>query len=163
MASIVSSYSLEGSVNLGGSLASSDAVQGNIFSLGTGAKYTDRPTITYQPITGSQFNKNFMTPLPPRAILFLMQSGWRANLILPLTVEVINGHRSEISAGSNQRVGDPKYYRVVELMRKIQESGAIGMRIHQDKSTDDSTTFIFIQKENACKVKIVLNNNFFSG
>jgi hypothetical protein len=148
VASIVSGYSLEGKVDLGGQLSSSDAVQGNIFSLGTGAKYTDRPTITYAPITGSQFNSNFMTPIPPKAILFLMQSGWRADLILPLTVEVINGHRSEITAGSNQRVGDKNYYRVVELMSEIQKSGAIGMRIQKDKSTDDVTAFMYIQKKN---------------
>jgi hypothetical protein len=72
VASIVSGYTLEGSVNLGGTVSSQDAVQGDFFSLGTTGKYTDRPTITYAPITGQQFNKSFMTPIPPGAILFLM-------------------------------------------------------------------------------------------
>ena len=145
VASIVSGYTLESLVNAGGQLSSSDAVQGNILSLGAQSKFTDRPTITYAPITGAAFNKNYMTPIPPRAILFLMQSGWRADLILPLTVESINGHRAEISAGANQRTGDPDYYRIVDLMRLIQKSGAIGMRIQREKSTIDKTV-MYLQR-----------------
>ena len=72
VASVVSGYTVESSVNLGGTVSSQDAVQGDFFSLGTAGKYTDRPTITYAPITGQQFNKSFMTPIPPGAILFLM-------------------------------------------------------------------------------------------
>lgn len=51
VASIVSGYTLEGSVSLGGTLSSEDAVQGDFLSLGTAGKYTDRPTITYVPIS----------------------------------------------------------------------------------------------------------------
>jgi hypothetical protein len=78
VASIVSSYTFERSVNVGGTLSSDRAVQGNFFSMGSNGKFTDRPTITYRPITGQQFNKSFMTPIPPKAILFLIQSGWTA-------------------------------------------------------------------------------------
>ena len=67
VASVVSDYSLEGSVDLSGTVSSRSAVQGNFFSLGTTGKYTDRPTITYAPITGAQFNKSFMHPIPPGA------------------------------------------------------------------------------------------------
>ncbi len=54
VASVVSGYTLEGSVNLGGTVSSESAVQGDFLSLGTAGKYTDRPTITYAPITGSK-------------------------------------------------------------------------------------------------------------
>lgn len=73
VASIVSGYTLEGSVSIAGNLSSSDAIQRDSLSLGSSGKYTDRPTITYAPITGSQFNKSFMTPIPPGVVLFLMQ------------------------------------------------------------------------------------------
>ena len=84
VASIVSGYTLESSVSVNGALSSSDAIQGDTLSLGGNGKFIDRPTITYVPITGSQFNKSFMTPIPPGAVLFLMQSGWSAELILSL-------------------------------------------------------------------------------
>jgi hypothetical protein len=143
VASIVSGYTLEGSINLAGTLSSSDSLQRDALSLGSSGKYTDRPTITYAPITGSHFNKSFMTPLPPQAILFLMQSGWPADLIFPLTVDAVNGLRSRVAAGANQRAGDPGYYRVVELLRKVQKSGAIGMRIKQAEEAQGTTVMFF--------------------
>ena len=146
VASIVSGYTLESSVSLNGMLSSSDAIQRNSLSLGGNGKFIDRPTITYVPITGSQFNKSFMTPIPPGAVLFLMQSGWSAELIFPLTVDSINGMRSQMLAGANQRRGDLNYYRVIELIRQIQLSGAISMRIKKAENLQD-TTVLFFQKE----------------
>ena len=146
VASIVSGYTLESSVSVNGALSSSDAIQRDTLSLGGNGKFIDRPTITYVPITGSQFNKSFMTPIPPGAVLFLMQSGWSAELIFPLTVDSVNGLRSQMLAGVNQRSGDEDYYRVIELMRQIQLSGAIGMRIKKTDKLKD-TTVLFFQKE----------------
>jgi hypothetical protein len=146
VASVVSGYTLEGSVNLGGTVSSQDAVQGDFFSLGTAGKYTDRPTITYAPITGQQFNKSFMTPIPPRAILFLMQSGWPVDMVFPITVDSINGLRSRVTAGTNERTGDPDFYRVIALMRKIQKSGAVGMRIVKGKDAKETTVMFFHRK-----------------
>jgi len=89
-----------------------------------------------------------MTPIPPRAILFMLQSGWPVDLIFPLTVDSINGLRAEIAAGSRQRSGDPKYYRVVEVLREIQKSGAVGMQIKRGGKDDPSeATVMFIQRE----------------
>ena len=146
VASIVSGYTLESSVSINGMLSSSDAIQRDSLSLGGNGKFIDRPTITYVPITGTQFNKSFMTPIPPGAILFLMQSGWSAELIFPLTVDSVNGLRSQVLGGANQRTGDTDYYRVIELLRQIQVSGAIGMRIKKAANMQD-TTALFFQKE----------------
>jgi hypothetical protein len=143
VASVVSGYTLEGSVNLGGTVSSQNAVQGDFLSLGGAGKYTDRPTITYAPITGEKFNKSFMTPLPPKSILFLLQSGWSADIIFPFVVDSINGLRSRVAAGANQRPGDPEYYRLVSLIRKLQNSGAISMRIIDKKGQNQMTVLFF--------------------
>ncbi len=81
VASIVSGYTLQGTVNMASTWSSDRAVQGDFFSMGSSGTFTDRPTITYKPITGQEFNKSFMTPIPPKAILFLIQTGWPADLI----------------------------------------------------------------------------------
>jgi hypothetical protein len=143
VASVVSGYTLEGSVNLGGTVSSEAAVQGDFLSLGTTGKYTDRPTITYAPITGAKFNENFMTPIPPGTILFLMQSGWPADMILPVVVDTINGLRSRKAGGADQRAGDPDYYRLVALLRKAQKSGAIGMRILKENERKQTTVLFY--------------------
>jgi hypothetical protein len=143
VASVVSGYTLEGSVNFGGTVSSESAVQGDFLSLGTAGKYTDRPTITYAPITGARFNENFMSPIPPKSALFLMQSGWPIDMIFPIVVESINGLRSRSAAGANQRLGDPEYYHLVTLLRKIQNSGALGMRIIKSKDQKETTVLFF--------------------
>ena len=89
VASVVSGYTLESSVNIGASQSSNTVLEANRALLGGSTKYTDRPTITYAPITGSRFSKSFMTPIPPKAVLFLVQSGggrcvgtnWRRRLL----------------------------------------------------------------------------------
>src|SRR3974390_2240174 len=48
---IVSGYTLESVINAGGNLSSAGAIQGNSVSVGGAARYTDRPTITYTPLT----------------------------------------------------------------------------------------------------------------
>ncbi len=143
VASIVSGYTLEGTVDFGGAASISDDSIGDFLTFGTSGKYVDRPTITYVPITGQQFNKSYMTPIPPQAILFLLQSGWPADMIFPLTVEAMNGMRAQIAAGSNQRLGDTNYYRVVNLLRKVQKSGALGMRIQKSEAAADATVLFF--------------------
>ena len=146
VASIVSGYTLESSVSLGGTVSSTTAVQGDFLSLGTSGKYTDRPTITYAPITGAKFNESFMTPIPPKAVLFMLQSGWPADLIYPIVVDSINGLRSRQAAGADQRLGDPEYYYLVALLRKVQKSGAISMRIIKETNQKESTILFFHRK-----------------
>jgi len=144
VASVVSGYQVEGSVALGGTVTSG-AAPGDFFDFGTAAKYIDRPTITYQPITGSHFNRSFMTPVPPQAILFLLQTGWRADLVYPLIIESVNGLRAEVAGGSSRRRGDSGYYRMVELLTLLQQSGAVGMQIL--KKGEEDTTVLFFHRE----------------
>ena len=143
VASIVSGYTLQGTVNLASTWSSDRAVQGDFFSMGSSGTFTDRPTITYKPVTGQQFNKSFMTPIPPAAILFLVQTGWPADLIYKITVDSVNGLRGRVSGGVNARLGDPKFFRMVELMREIQKSGVVGMRIIHGQDNQDTTVMFF--------------------
>lgn len=144
VASVVSGYTLESGVNLLGTTSSQDGADGSSGTLGGSATFTDRPTITYSPITGSKFNESFMTPIPPEAVLFLIQSGWSVSLIIPLVVDSINGQRSGLAGGVSQRPGDDAYYRVIELFRNIQLSGATGMQIQDEGARE--TALLIIHK-----------------
>jgi hypothetical protein len=146
VASIVSGYTLQGTVNISGTKYEDNRLP-DFLSMGSSGTFTDRPTITYKPITGQEFNKSFMTPIPPTAILFLVQTGWPADLIYRVTVDSVNGLRGRVSAGANARQGNPKFYRLVELMRIIQKSGVVGMRIIKGEDKKD-TTVMFFHKHN---------------
>ena len=143
VASVVSGYTLESTVSLGGLVSSRNTPQGDILNFGAAGKFTDRPTITYAPITGSKFNESFMTPITPKAILFLMQSGWQAEMIFPITVDAVNGRRSLLAAGDQSRAGDLEYYRVIELLQEIQRSGMSNMRVIKGDDKKETTVIFF--------------------
>jgi len=72
---IVSGYSLETLLSAGGSLPENGALGGNTATLGGSVRFTDRPTITYTPLTGEKFLKALMTPLTPESVFFTIESG----------------------------------------------------------------------------------------
>ncbi len=143
VASVVSGYTLEGTVNLNGTVSSGMSGPGDYLTLGTSGRYTDRPTITYAPITGEKFNQSFMTPIPPKSILFLMQSQWPAEMILPITLSAVNGLRAEAGSGRHPRSGDPDFYRVIALVQEIQASGAVGLRVVRGAEGQETTLLFF--------------------
>ena len=83
VASIVAGYSMQTGVNVGGTASSRDAIQGNFVAAGAQAIYTDRPTITYVPLTGEKFLRGLITPIDPKNIFFMVQAGYPARSFGP--------------------------------------------------------------------------------
>src|SRR5258705_2817164 len=134
VASIVSGYSLQTGVNVGGTLSSHDAIQRNFLAAGAQAVYTDRPTITYVPMTGEKFLRGLITPIDPKAIFSMLQSGYAADFILALTVESLNGVRNRSVTAGSVREADPEFIQAMGLLRDVQAAGACGMRVGEDKA-----------------------------
>jgi len=146
VASIVSGYSMQTGISLNGTLSSERAIQGNFGAIGGQAIYTDRPTITYVPMTGDKFLRSLVTPIDPKNIFFLVQSGYAADFILGMAVESFNGVRNRTTAGGIVREADPEFLRVLTLLREVQSAGAFGMRVEEDK-VKGSTAVVFFQRE----------------
>ena len=85
------------------------------------------------PLTGEKFLRGLITPIDPKNIFFMLQSGYAADFILALTVESLNGVRNRSTAGGMVRDADPEFVRVLELLREVQSAGAFGMRVEEDK------------------------------
>ena len=97
--------------------------------------YEDRPTITYAPLTGDKFARNLMTPIPIAGLLYLLQSGYPADVVLRMTVNTISGLQNVFGGQGNPLSGDPGFFELIENMRVSQAAGGMGMRIKQvDKS-----------------------------
>ncbi|MFO1082134.1 MAG: hypothetical protein U1E23_16075 [Reyranellaceae bacterium] len=105
-----------------------------------GATYIDRPTIMYAPLTGTDFVKKLMAPMPPSAVLFLLQSGYAATVVLPVTVESINGVSNESRRAAMRRTVDPQFMRLTQLLYELQLANALQIRI--DRNKDGETVVI---------------------
>ena len=136
---IVAGYSFETAFNAGGQISSDLAIQGDSATLGGSAKYTDRPTITYTPLTGKRFVKGLMMPLSVESVFFMIESGWPADGVLFATVASINGLKNQQSSIDGFVAADADFLRVLVLMRKMQLSGAVAVRIRQDAQKQQTT------------------------
>jgi hypothetical protein len=102
VAQVIAGYQLQSAVTVSFTLGNFTAsLIDRLTAAGTataGGTYTDRPTVVYQPLTGVDFLKRLMTPIPPSSVLFMLQSGYAADRIMPIMLDSING----LNNGSNR-------------------------------------------------------------
>ena len=143
VASVINQYEVENEVNA--NFLWSFPPKGNSQGVGGIARYIDRPTITYTPLSGDKFARSLMTPIPPAAILSLLQAGYPVDLVLRLCIHSINGIQNRYGGQARARNADPEFYPLLEKMRRIQEAGGIGMRVKKiDK--EEAVVMFFHQK-----------------
>jgi hypothetical protein len=125
--SVISQYSRIASANAGVTTNAS-ASGDNTASAGGSVTWADRPTITYLPISGQEFARNLLTPIPPGSIFNMIQSGWSAELLLPLTVWSINQIDNEVARPTNRRQAGPELVEMLEIWNRLRESSLLGIR-----------------------------------
>lgn len=142
--SVISQYLLETEVH--GSLSWNAFLPTDSQNIGGRGRYAERPTITYQPLTGEKFTRSLMTPIPPAGILSLVQAGWRADLVFRILVQSVNGLHNRVGGRLEARAADPNFYRLTASMLKIQKSLAVGTRIQKTENKKQANV-IFIHKK----------------
>lgn len=145
---IVSGYTLQTTATVGQNInfPASGPVSSSL-NMGAAGSYTDRPTVTYIPLTGNKFIKGLMTPLPPSSVFFTIQSGWPADGVLFATVSEINGLKNQATSINGVTPPQPEFLRALHLLRKIQLSGAVAMRIKEDAAKQQTTLLTFRSKD----------------
>jgi hypothetical protein len=93
-------------------------------------------------MTGEKFLHGLMTPIEPRNIFFMLQTGYAADFILALTVDSLNGVRNRSVNAGAVREADPEFKRALQLLREVQASGAFGMRVEEDKAKAKGSTAV---------------------
>jgi len=122
VASVVSGYTLERGVSIDGQF-SPENLRGDTFvGGGVSAIYTDRPTISYSPLKGEKFAHSLMAPVPLDALWFVVQGGVPADFILGLTVQSFEGHHNLGLYAGELQTADPKFTRLLELLRALQRA-----------------------------------------
>jgi len=138
--SVISQYQIAGQINLAATINSNPWSNSEV--LGAQGQYVDRPTISFTPILGDKFARSLMAPIPPPAILSLLQAGYPADLVFRMLVQEINGIRNRFGGEARARSADPEFYLLLEKLRKIQSDGAVGMRVKR-KDKEEAALLVF--------------------
>jgi len=92
-------------------------------------RWAESPTITMNPLTGDKFTRSLLQPVPPVSIFEMVQAGWPIDTVFALAVRSINGLHALSHMQILKREADPEFYQLLTLMRDLQESDSISMRV----------------------------------
>jgi hypothetical protein len=138
--SVISQYSRTVSTDAGVGVNTGGAGE-NAASVGGRVTWSDRPTITYTPISGQEFSKNLLTPIPPVSLFKLMLSGWPAELVLETTTWSINEINNDLARPSRRREASPEFIEFFGVWRRLLEAGVVGFREQPDSAGSDIMLF----------------------
>jgi hypothetical protein len=131
--SVTSSLSLNTTLGANVSLASPTGI--TTATPTTQIGYIQNPTIQYLPLTGENFFKSIMTPIPLDSLLVLVRNGWNFERILTMCVERINDLYNPPTSAVSDDPDAKKFRRMASLFRILQTSHSI--EIGREKNKND--------------------------
>jgi hypothetical protein len=135
VASVISQYSLIATASAGAG-ANTGLTGDDTATVGGRLTWADRPTITYAPLSGQEFSRNLLTPIPPRALFTLIQAGWPADLVIGVSVWSINDLDNDVARPSSRRIADPELIELFQVWRRLGEAGVLGLRPVSGEAAD---------------------------
>ncbi|MEN6440761.1 MAG: hypothetical protein ABFD97_19490, partial [Syntrophobacter sp.] len=137
--SVINLVGVQNTVNMGAGW--SFPPNANAQTIGGSTTWGEKPTITYAPLSGEKFTKSLLTPIPPSALLVMTQAGWPIRQLFTMCVKSINDLDNRTSTPAFARTEDADYRRLLDLLEKIQKSGALGTRIEKKDKREAQVLF----------------------
>lgn len=144
VASIINQYSLE--TELRGTFGWSSPPYLSKQEIGGTGRYYDRPTVTYNPLTGEKFARNLMTPVAPASIMSLVEGGYPIDYVFRMLVHSVNGVYNQFGGSARMRRADPEFYTLLENLRHNQASGTVSLRV---KKAEGQNALIMVFRKRA--------------
>ena len=132
VSSVINQYALEGEVALGAGFNTSITGE-NTANIGGKGRFSDRPTITYTPVSGHQFSISLMTPILPEAIFALVQAGWAPEVIMRMALRSMNGVRNAVANPLDRQQAQPEFIKILQNWRRLRQARSLGLRKHEGK------------------------------
>ncbi|MFO0908702.1 MAG: hypothetical protein U0794_10140 [Isosphaeraceae bacterium] len=105
---VAAQYSFEGNASLNGNVIDGIFNLQNL-GLNAGASGAERPTITYTPLRGKQFEMCVLSPVDVTTLWLLANKGWRIDRILRVSVRSMNCLDNATAAGGPTPSEKPDY------------------------------------------------------
>ena len=111
----------------------------NNLGLRSDGSYSEKPTITYLPLQGSNYVRNVLSPIQPEIILLLARSGWSIERLLRLTTNKINGINNASEASGPTPTFEPSYKEfkaLANIFYQLQQKNIVsfGYQLQGDES-----------------------------
>ena len=98
---------------------------GNLVPFSGGLAYEENPTITYAPVQGEQYLRQFMSPIPLNLLVLIMRSETHAANYLTLLVNRINDMGNPDFLDGPSAKPYLRFQRFVELGEELDQAGVI--------------------------------------
>ena len=149
VSSVLTQYTYSGSVGTQGSavLGEAAAVASNVGG-SANMGYTERPTITYTPLAGSEFSRRMLAPIPTEMMFAASQGGWATDLMMLVALQRMN--RVENSSFSPVPLPDDidrlrGFRRLLQLSKELGGRGA--MEMYRDKGETPAMRYLVIEED----------------
>lgn len=142
VASIINQYQTQTDINAAFGWTFPPAA--NNQRIGVAGSYIDRPTITYNPLTGEKLARNLMTPVKPGTVMSMVEGGYSIDLVFRILVHSVNGIQNQFGGSTRMRRADQDFYPLLEKLRFNQASGAVSLRVK--KSEGDAAMVMVFRK-----------------
>ncbi|QCE35164.1 hypothetical protein FAI40_07355 [Acetobacteraceae bacterium] len=105
-----------------------------------GYEFTDKSTLSYQPILGQKYISNLVHPMPVSTVMPLFLGGIPIDILLRLSMRWV-GDISNVRAG--KFAGSVRFYLLLEDLRKLQEVGAISVTLEENGKEEAKVFLLF--------------------
>ena len=137
--SVSTSFTFDGSLGVNGQ-AGLNSVADDFVGASAGVGFAERPTITYLPLQGEQFATRLLTPLRPRVLVLLANSGWAIDRVLGIGVQRLGPLVNAPSASGPTPSLAPQYQdfqRFIRALRTIQREHELSLTLVAQSETPD--------------------------
>ncbi|MEN8132447.1 MAG: hypothetical protein ABFS45_20160 [Pseudomonadota bacterium] len=128
-------FSTQVGTNIG--VGSSDNYAGNLVPISAGVAYEENPTISYIPLSGEDFMRRMLSPVPLNEWLLVSSSTTHPGDMFDLAVRSINGLRNSL-LGHERR--SPEFARLIELYDQLRKAGVMDI-VHRPETEIDKGYF----------------------
>jgi hypothetical protein len=130
--SVSTSFSFRSSLSSGVELGLRNNSEDDVFGVNGSVSFDDKPTITYLPLQGEAFATRLLTPIRPRLLVLLANSGWAIDRILTICVQQLGPLVNAQSASGPTPTGEPRFERFQKFaaaLRRLQRNHVLSLSI----------------------------------